>query len=155
MFGNRSKKFKAAKIDSLIGKNTELFGDVHFMGGLHVDGTIRGNVIAAGESSSVLTLSDHGTIEGEVRVPSIVLNGVVLGDVYARDHIELASNARVTGNVYYTLIEMAMGAEVNGNLVRAGEVPEVPTSPESPDEPRILLSQEEGREPKLGAAENT
>jgi cytoskeletal protein CcmA (bactofilin family) len=135
VFGNQ-KKFKATKIDSLIGKNTELFGDVHFTGGLHVDGTIRGNVIAQGDAASVLTLSDHGTIEGEVRVPNIVLNGVVLGDVHAREHIELASNARVNGNVYYTLIEMAMGAEVNGNLVRAAEAtePQIMVGPGEPEE---------------------
>ena len=110
---------KSTRIDSLIGRNSQLYGDVRFTGGLHVDGTIKGNVIADADGDSVLTLSQHGTIEGEVRVPNIVLNGVVLGDVYAKEHIDLAPNARVTGNVYYSLIEMAMGAEVNGNLVHS------------------------------------
>ena len=124
MFG-KHKKIKASKIDSLIGRQTELFGDVRFSGWLHVDGTVKGNVLAEDESSSVLTLSEHGTIEGEVRVPNVVLNGVVLGDVHAREQIELAANARIKGNVYYHLIEMAMGAEVNGNLVHRGnEEPE-------------------------------
>jgi len=116
MFGKR-KKIKASKIDSLIGRHTELFGDVRFSGWLHVDGTVKGNVMAEEDSSSVLTLSEHGTIEGEVRVPNVVLNGMVLGDVHAREQIELSVNARIKGNVYYHLIEMAMGAEVNGNLV--------------------------------------
>lgn len=118
MFGHGKKRFKSTKIDSLIGRQTELHGDIHVIGGLHVDGTIRGNVVAEDDSDSVLTLSEHGTIEGEVRVPYVILNGIVVGDVHARGHVELASNARVTGNVYYTVIEMAMGAEVNGNLVR-------------------------------------
>ena len=111
-----SKKRKSAKIDSLIGQNTELSGDVLFSGGFHVDGKASGN-IHAHELSSLLTLSDHGVIEGEVRVPNIIVNGTVIGDVYASERVELAANARVTGNVYYNLIEMAMGAEVNGNLV--------------------------------------
>ena len=131
MFGNR-KKFKSTKIDSLIGRQTELFGDVRFSGGLHVDGTVKGNVLSEEDASSVLTLSEHGTIEGEVKVPNVVLNGVVVGDVHARQHIELAANARITGNVYYSLIEMAMGAEVNGNLVHVAE--EV--------EPQLKLSHE-------------
>ena len=38
--------------------------------------------------------------------------------------MELAANARVTGNVYYCLLEMAMGAEVNGNLLRTDEEPD-------------------------------
>ena len=116
MFGNQ-KKVKATKIDSLIGRNTEVQGDVRFVGGLHVDGVIKGNVIAEDKAPSVLTLSEHGTIEGEVKVPNVILNGVVRGDVYAGEHIELAPNARVTGDIYYNLIEMAMGAEVNGKLV--------------------------------------
>ena len=98
-----------------------MLGDVRFSGGLHVDGTVKGNVVADEDASSVLTLSESGTIEGEVRVPNVVLNGTVIGDVHARQHIELASNARITGNVYYSLIEMAMGAEVNGNLVHVAE----------------------------------
>lgn len=110
------KKRKVAKIDSLIGQNTEIKGDIIFSGGFHVDGKVIGN-LQAEESSSLLTLSDHGVIEGEVRVPNVILNGKVLGDVYATERVELAANARVTGNVYYNLIEMAIGAEVNGNLV--------------------------------------
>ena len=74
----------------------------------------------------MLTLSESGIVEGEVRVPNIVLNGTVIGDVHAKQHIELASNARITGNVYYSLLEMAMGAEVNGNLVHVAEDLEVP-----------------------------
>lgn len=115
------KKIKASRIDSLIGRQTVLTGDVEFSGGLHIDGTVTGNVTADEESHSVLTLSEHGTIEGEVKVPNIVLNGSVIGDVHAIERIELAANARVAGNVYYGLIEMAMGAEVNGNLVHAAE----------------------------------
>lgn len=115
------RKRRTAKIDSLIGQHTEVKGDVIFTGGLHVDGKISGNVYA-NEPGSLLTLSDQGIIEGEVRVPSIVLNGEVAGDVHAGERIELAPRARVSGNVYYHLIEMAIGAEVNGKLVhRSGD----------------------------------
>jgi len=120
MFGNR-KRIRTTKIDTLIGSKSEMLGDVNFSGGLHVDGTVKGNVVAEEDPSSVLTLSETGTVEGEVRVPNVVLNGTVIGDVHAKQHIELASNARITGNVYYRLIEMAMGAEVNGNLVHVAE----------------------------------
>ena len=125
MFGNR-KRIRTTKIDTLIGRKSEMLGDVNFSGGLHVDGTVKGNVVSEEDPSSVLTLSETGTVEGEVRVPNVVLNGTVIGDVHAKHHIELASNARITGNVYYSLIEMAMGAEVNGNLVHVAEDVEAP-----------------------------
>ena len=120
MFSLNKNKLKAVKVDSLIGHHTELQGDVIFSGGFHVDGKLKGNVLAH-EASSLMTLSDHGVVEGEVRVPNIVLNGTVIGDVYASERIELALKVKVTGNVYYNLIEMAIGAEVNGNLVHQSE----------------------------------
>ena len=66
-------------------------------------------------------MSERGTIEGEVKVPNVVINGTIIGDVHASGHVELAAQAKVHGNVYYSLIEMAMGAEVNGNLVHRPE----------------------------------
>ena len=117
----KPKKRKPTKVDSLIGQQSRVLGDIRFGGGLHVDGTVKGSVVADEDERATLTVSDRGTIEGEVRGPHIILNGLVRGDVYANEHVELASSARVEGNVYYALIEMAMGAEVNGKLVRIVE----------------------------------
>lgn len=119
--GGKDKK-AAGKVHTLVGGETEIRGDVIFDGGLFVDGTVIGNVEARSGTASILNLSDKGSIEGQVRVPHIVLNGTVIGDVYASERIELAAKARVTGNVYYNLIEMAIGAEINGQLVHEAEV---------------------------------
>ena len=121
MWGKTAKRRVSNKIDSLIGQHSQVLGDISFNGGLHVDGTVKGNVSADDDDTARLTLSDRGTIEGEVRVPFVQLNGIVTGNVYASGHVELASSARVEGNVYYSLIEMAMGAEVNGQLVHTSE----------------------------------
>jgi cytoskeletal protein CcmA (bactofilin family) len=50
-------------------------------------------------------------------VPSIVLNGIVKGDIEAAERVELGPKARVLGNVYYTIIETAIGAQINGKLL--------------------------------------
>ena len=110
-------KTKSTKIETLIGNSIEIRGDLIFRGGLHIDGKIIGNVVAEDGSNSMLVLSDHGSIEGEVRVPYVVLNGEVIGDVYATERVELSGQAQVKGNVFYNMLEMAMGAEVNGSLV--------------------------------------
>lgn len=118
MFGQGNKpKATAGKVDTIIGQQTRIEGDVHFSGGLHVDGRIKGSIIAEAGSDSVLTVSEHGSIEGDVRVPTIILNGTVSGDVRSDDRIELSTKAEVNGDVHYNLIEMAMGAAVNGSLV--------------------------------------
>jgi cytoskeletal protein CcmA (bactofilin family) len=113
----KSSKTKPGHIDTLIGAGTRIIGDVQFTGGLHVDGFVKGNVDAPSESGSMLGISDGGVVEGSVAVPNVVLNGKVVGDILAHDRLELGATARVTGNVYYGLIEMAIGAEINGKLV--------------------------------------
>jgi cytoskeletal protein CcmA (bactofilin family) len=114
--GKKSKGV-STKVDTIIGQQTRIEGDIHFSGGLHIDGRIKGGVIAETGSGSVLTISEHGSIEGDVRVPTVILNGQVTGDVRSAERIELAAKAKVDGDVYYNLIEMAMGAAVNGSLV--------------------------------------
>ncbi len=118
MFGKK-QKFSSAKIDTLVGKNTVITGDLEFKGGLHVDGKIIGNVIAEEGSMAVIILSENGFIEGEVKVPNMVLNGKIIGDVFGSNRVELASKSRINGSVYYNLIEMAIGAEVNGGLIHS------------------------------------
>ena len=116
MFG-RKKGFSSARIDTLVGQGTEINGDLVFSGGLHVDGTINGNVVAEEGSTAMLILSEFGRIVGEVKVPNMVLNGEIVGDVFGSTRVELAPKSRINGSVYYNLIEMAIGAEVNGGLV--------------------------------------
>jgi len=114
------KKFrnkKTTRIDSLIGQNTEIQGEVKFSGGVHIDGKIQGKVVGENDGSSLLSQSEYGEIEGEVRSPYVVINGIVNGDVHGSRHVELLSNAKIKGNVYYNLVELAVGAEVNGKLV--------------------------------------
>jgi cytoskeletal protein CcmA (bactofilin family) len=117
----KKKKHRVGRIDTLVGQNTEIKGDLSFTGGLHIDGAVRGNVTATEGSDSSMTLSENGKVEGEVRVPYIIVNGEVHGDVYASEKIELAARARIKGDVYYNLLEMAMGAAVNGSLVHQQE----------------------------------
>ena len=127
MLGSNRKK-KTAKIDSLIGENTEVTGDIRITGGLHVDGKIKGNIIAEAGSNSVLSLSEHGKIEGEIHVPYNIIDGTVSGNVYSSEHIELEARSRITGDVYYNLLEISGGAQVSGRLVHtpdgAEEAPE-------------------------------
>jgi len=127
MWGNARKR-KATRVVTLIGQQTQIMGDIRFSEGLLIEGTVKGNVFAENDGRSMLSLSESGTIEGEVSVPYVWLNGVVVGDVHSSEHVELSSRARVTGNVYYSLIEMAIGAEVNGKLVHTPQPEGAPLS---------------------------
>ena len=139
MFSSKkNKRRKAARIDTLIGENTHFKGDIHFSGGLRIDGVITGNITADEGEPALLTLSEKGRIEGEVRVPFQIINGDVKGNLYAVEQIELAN-----GNVFYKLLEVAVGSEVNGQLIHVGEAEETDLSLEhSQTDPNLNLEQQ-------------
>ena len=115
------KKVKLPKISSIIAEHNLLIGELHFSGGLHLDGRVRGEVIGQEDMNSTLIVSKSGAVEGNVRVVNLILGGVIVGDVEAENKVQLMQGARVTGTVHYGVLEMAEGAEVNGRLVHTDE----------------------------------
>jgi len=132
MFNNNSHKqaASAAENTSLIAAGTEIRGDVQFSGRLHIDGKVEGS-IRAEDANAVLTLSNHAQVHGEIQAPHIIINGSVTGDVTAGERLELASNARVEGNVFYKVLEMSAGAQINGKMVHRAEPPRQLSGPAS------------------------
>lgn len=116
---------------TLIAPSARIVGDIEFNGGLHIQGEVDGN-ISVGEDGGQLVIGESGVVRGEIRVPRITINGRVEGDVNATEHLELASKAQIEGNVFYVMIEMLMGARVNGKLVRLDEERRNLPAPEKP-----------------------
>jgi cytoskeletal protein CcmA (bactofilin family) len=112
MLGRKAK----STIDSLIGMSTNIEGNVHFKGGLRIDGYVKGNIIADPEIASMLVISEHAKVEGEVRAAHLVVNGEINGTVFSTELLELESKARITGDVNYKALEMQGGALVSGKL---------------------------------------
>ncbi len=154
MFGKSKTKQKvgSAHYDTLISSKTSVSGDIYFTGGLHIDGRIEGTVRAEEGSEAVLRISEVGEVEGDVYAPHIIINGTVHGNVYSTSDLELASKASIHGNVYYNLIEMAMGAAVNGSLLHRKTAEEPPASGASA---RVVGSLEQHREESATGQDET
>ncbi|MDP2878889.1 MAG: polymer-forming cytoskeletal protein [Sulfuricella sp.] len=125
-FGNSKKSKPQNRIDSLIGSDTKIEGNIVFSGGLRVDGCVKGNISEASDQPSTLVLSEQARIEGVIRVSHVVINGSVLGPVQAHEYVELQSKSRVTGDVFYKTLEMHVGAIVEGKLVHREGAAEQP-----------------------------
>jgi len=115
--GSSSGSSQDYRNHTLIAPSATVRGDIEFTGGLHVQGTVEGN-INVGKDGGRLIIGESGVVKGEIQVPQVIINGRVEGDVHATENLELAEKASVEGNVYYLMIEMVMGARVNGKLVR-------------------------------------
>jgi cytoskeletal protein CcmA (bactofilin family) len=117
----KQKLSNKVRIETLIGAQTRIDGDVGFAGGFHIDGHINGNVKCELGGDDLLSVSESGCIEGSVVAPNIILNGIVKGDIEASGRVEMGPRAQVHGSVHYTTIETAVGARINGKLIHRGK----------------------------------
>jgi cytoskeletal protein CcmA (bactofilin family) len=110
-------------IDTLIGAVLELKGDIVFSGGLRIDGKVKGNITAKEATDSLLILGEHAEVQGNIRVPHMIINGRINGNVQCEARIELQPQAEITGDVHYGTIAIAQGATINGMLAQSSQDP--------------------------------
>jgi len=122
MFGKKKQQNELlrTKIHTLIGENTTVEGVIHFEGGLHVVGKVKGGAISNDEHS-LLIVNEDALVTGDVKVSHLIVNGQIDGNVFVSGKVELFDKARINGDVHYGLLELPVGAEVNGKLVRADD----------------------------------
>ena len=132
---NKSNNHLHIGATTLISKATTIKGDLHFSGSLELEGTLTGNIIADSDKAS-LRVQKGGKVIGKIRAPKIIINGVVEGDVISTEHLELAVDAQINGNVYYDSLEIVKGAEVNGKLIHQDK------SAVKQAEPKVELKEE-------------
>lgn len=117
MRGLRDKPLAAVQgSTTLIAKQATVTGDIQFSSNLDIEGRVVGAISVEPGKEAMLHIVEGGCVEGEIRVPSAVVNGKVTGDIHVTGRLVLAEKAEVDGDVYYNLIEMAVGCKVNGGL---------------------------------------
>lgn len=121
MFGSKGN---GGQVTSLISNGTKVHGDIEFSDHMEIEGELLGNINAAAGNKASLRVAEGGVVRGEIRVPSIVINGFVEGNVYATEHLELANKARIEGTIYYRTMEMVKGAVITGQLRQISDAAE-------------------------------
>ncbi|RLA45851.1 MAG: polymer-forming cytoskeletal protein [Gammaproteobacteria bacterium] len=116
MLGSKKSAFNVSGGTTLISTDAVIVGDIHFSGNLDIEGLVQGNIVAQPGKDALVRVVGKGRVEGEIHAPGVIINGTVQGDVHSSKHLELAPKGRVQGNVFYALVEMAAGSEVNGSL---------------------------------------
>lgn len=126
MFSNKkptaavSMQKPSTPIECLVGARMTVTGDIVFSGGLNIAGSVKGSVLAEG-SEAIVDLNETGRIDGDIRAPHVHLHGEMNGDVVATEKLVLGTTAKVRGNIFYKLLEMNAGAQVNGQMIHQDE----------------------------------
>ncbi len=118
--GKKSGEKPCNTIDTLIGEQTQITGNLMFSGGLRIDGKVHGDITAQGDGSTLI-LSERGEVTGNIKVPHLIINGTIKGNVHSSECVELQAKAEITGDMTYKSLEMALGATVNGGLIHEAE----------------------------------
>jgi cytoskeletal protein CcmA (bactofilin family) len=99
---------------SWIAREAKVVGLVETPGHLVIAGRLEGSVRAGGD----VTVERGAVAVAEVRAWRVRVEGVVIGDVIAREAIEVAAGARVVGDLCAPSIELEAGAELEGKIDR-------------------------------------
>ena len=126
MFNKKDNKEKimannnqSQNIDTIIGQNTTVKGDLIFSGMMHLLGKVEGSITSASDNDTLI-VSESGQVNGSLKTGNLNINGTVEGDITVSGKMEVASKARINGNIFYVNIEMETGSQINGKLIYQG-----------------------------------
>lgn len=118
MFFNKTpnRSAKSESLATLIDATVHIDGQIRFDKSARIDGSVRGNVTGSNAKKGMLIIGPEARIEGDVRCHSVVVLGKIEGTVHA-SYVEIRTNARISGDVYYEVIEAHQGSNINGRLL--------------------------------------
>ena len=97
-------------IATTLGKETVFSGTMRFTSSLKIDGRFEGEI----ESSGCLHVEEGAHVQANIRVGSVVIGGVVYGNIIATEKLEMLSTGKVYGNVTTSRLKIADGVVFEG-----------------------------------------
>ena len=109
-------KNKLKGSSTLIEVGTLIKGEIIFDNELFVMGEVEGD-LNSGSDLAKLIVSRTGKVQGEIKVPNVIINGTIVGNVRASEKLEITGTARIFGDLHYSTIEIQGGSLITGRLV--------------------------------------
>jgi cytoskeletal protein CcmA (bactofilin family) len=109
------------KFETIIGPQVVLEGHLRAKEGVRVDGKVVGDIVAEAEHPITVVIGPNGQITGHISAHFVVVAGHVVGNIHARERVELHTRSRVEGDIRYASIAIEHGATVLGLLLHAND----------------------------------
>ncbi len=97
------------KLESLIGGNSTVKGQIETKGTLRIDGSVEGNV-----SADWVVIGEKGQIKGDIAARGIVVGGRVEGNLKAKEIVEIKNKGQIFGEIISSKLTVAEGAVFEG-----------------------------------------
>ena len=133
--GNGKLPSPSEEISAFLGKETVFEGKMTFQGVFRLDGKFEGEIFDSGS----LVIGETALVKGKIEVKTVVVHGVIEGDVHAGVRAEIHPTGKIHGNLVTPILLINEGGIFEGNckMDRAAGQKES-TDPQSPSEERSL-----------------
>lgn len=106
-------RFDDISINTLIGNGSFVKGDLKVNGFIRIDGDIDGNL----ETDGAVIISEKARIHGNITAKSIIVGGIIIGDITAKDGIKLLSSSAVIGNIISRKVQIEDNVVFHGHCI--------------------------------------
>lgn len=100
-------------INTVIGKGSEIKGNIKVNGVVRIDGDIDGNL----ETDGNVIIGENARIRGNINAKSIIVGGIVLGNIFANESVKVLANSIVIGDILSHKVQIEDDALVNGKCI--------------------------------------
>lgn len=98
-------------IHTLLGKGSEFEGKLTFEGQVRIDGKFSGQIF----TKDTLVIGDGARVNAEINAGTVIVNGVVEGNIKATQIIELHQPGRIKGNLETPALSIDKGVVFEGS----------------------------------------
>ena len=102
------------KNSSVVSEGVEIKGNIICRDSLYIAGSVTGDIESTDKSR--IEVGKSGKVVGQIKGETVIIKGVVEGDVFAFSQLELGGSAKVKGRLSYSLLKLEPGAVFEGEL---------------------------------------
>ncbi len=107
----------ASKIETIIGPNAYIRGDIQSDGGVRVDGIVEGTIDLTGN----LVVGEGAKIVAEIKANNISISGAIKGNI-AGNRVEILETGRVWGDLTINSLLLNEGAYLRGQTTMHADI---------------------------------
>ena len=98
------------RVETIVGRNTTLNGEIYVTGSLRIEGKIEGKIKSSGD----IYVGQEASVVASIQARNVIIAGEIRGDVDVMDRVELAPSGRLLGNILAKKFIVGDGAYFQG-----------------------------------------
>ncbi len=122
MFNSKANQNLGKSVESfetIIGASLRVDGNLLLRNSVRIDGVVNGNILQDDEHEATVAIAKGATVTGDIRAKHVIVSGVLRGNIFSSDRVELLETAFVTGDITYGSLGTQVGARIDGKLRQA------------------------------------